>query len=133
MTVERDTFDEVLDAFKAQMAWAHDTPQGNRQMVFNNLSGFVSFMRRQGFSLTETEAPAADGEPRLRWQVRQRMLFIEGRMNAPGFIQRRHLEDQFQISKQQASVDLKNYMRRCPGRITYDKSAKRYVPIQPST
>ena len=127
MTVERDTFDEVLDAFKANMGWGHDTPDGTKHLVHNNLSGFVSFMRRQGFELAEKEVPATDGEPPMRWQVGQRMLFIEGRMNCLGFIQRRHLEDQFQISKQQASVDLQNYMRRYPGRMIYDKSAKRYV------
>lgn len=129
VTADRDTFDEVLDAFKAQMAWGHDTQDGTKQLVHNNLSGFISFARRQGFELIEKEAPAMDGEPRLRWQIAQRMIFIDGRMNSPGFIQRRHLEDKFQISKPQASIDLQNYMRRNPGRMTYDKSAKRYVAV----
>lgn len=68
----------------------------------------------------------------MAWAADQRQLWIAGRLNTHGFIQRAHLMDQFQISVAQASLDLNRFLREQPGRMEYDKTAKRYVAADPS-
>lgn len=63
----------------------------------------------------------------LRWGVSQRFEFLEWRAYWVGRVNRKDLEDQFQISTPQASVDLRNYQEAAPGNIEYDATEKTYV------
>lgn len=54
------------------------------------------------------------------------MQFIADRLAAEGWIVRRHLEEAFEISTPQASIDLQAFLRLNPGSMVYDKSLKRY-------
>lgn len=48
-------------------------------------------------------------------------------MRVFGYINREHIQRKFGVSTPQASMDLNAFMRANPGRITYDKSSKRFV------
>lgn len=63
----------------------------------------------------------------VRWYEQHRQQWITETLYVFGYINREHLERKFGISKPQASVDLRTYMRGHPGAMTYDKTAKRYV------
>jgi hypothetical protein len=63
----------------------------------------------------------------IRLGVAQRFEFIEWRAYWVGRINRKDLEDRFDISTPQASVDLRRYQEAAPGNIEYDSTEKSYV------
>jgi hypothetical protein len=63
----------------------------------------------------------------LRWGVEQRLEFIEFRLFWEGQVNRSDLMDQFGVSVNQASTDLKRYIGFAPDNLVYDKSARTYV------
>ncbi len=63
----------------------------------------------------------------IRWGLSQRFDFIEWRAYWTGKVNRRDLEQRFDISTPQASVDFGRYREAAPGNIEYDASEKRYV------
>jgi hypothetical protein len=63
----------------------------------------------------------------MNWAARQRQAFIDQWLNAVGHIGRAALMGEFGISAAQASMDLRAFLEANPGRMTYDKSRKRYV------
>lgn len=65
---------------------------------------------------------------KLRWGIEQRLEFIEFRLFWEGGVNRSDIIDTFGVSVPQASKDLTLYQERASGNVTYDKSAKRYVP-----
>jgi hypothetical protein len=60
------------------------------------------------------------------WFVRHRQDWISETVRVFGFINREHIERKFGISTPQASLDLRQYQDENPGRIDYNRSAKRY-------
>ena len=62
----------------------------------------------------------------MSWFLEQRMVFIAEALNVFGYINREHLERKFSISTPQASSDLREYQKRHPLSMTYNKSMKRY-------
>lgn len=71
-------------------------------------------------------APAAAREG-VRWNVEQRLAFIEERLFWLGAVNRNDLVARFGVSMSQASADIAQYLARKPAGVDYDKSAKRYV------
>lgn len=63
----------------------------------------------------------------MRWFERQRQEWIAKRLRRFGFINRKHIEDEFGISTPQASHDLKVFQELNPKAIAYDVYEKRYV------
>lgn len=63
----------------------------------------------------------------IRWQLAERFEFIEWRAYWAGRLNRKDLEEEFDISTPQASVDLRNYQEAAPGNIEYDATEKSYV------
>jgi predicted DNA-binding transcriptional regulator YafY len=63
----------------------------------------------------------------IRWGLAQRFEFIEWRVYWVGRVNRKDLEDQFQISTPQASADFGRYQAAAPGNIEYDATGKSYV------
>tara|TARA_R110000765_G_scaffold120229_1_gene215823 strand:- start:726 stop:1604 length:879 start_codon:yes stop_codon:yes gene_type:complete len=70
----------------------------------------------------------ADKIRRERWEVEQRLEFIEFRLFWDRSIRRGDLQEKFGISTPQASADLSRYRESAPGNMEYDASLKRYVP-----
>jgi hypothetical protein len=62
------------------------------------------------------------------WFVERRLDYIDWMMVASEGIHRFDLMRTFGISMPQASADLNLFLRLYPGAMTYDKSAKVYVP-----
>lgn len=60
--------------------------------------------------------------------VRRRFMFIEFNLLWERSIGRRRLQEQFEISPQQATKDLSGYADACPGNMIYDTRLKTYVP-----
>jgi hypothetical protein len=63
----------------------------------------------------------------MNWFGEQRIEWIAETLRVFGFIQRRHLMRKFGISTPQATNDLREYQRRFPRTIRYDRSRKMYV------
>lgn len=63
----------------------------------------------------------------LRWGLAQRFEFIEWRAYWRGRVNRKDLEDEFNISTPQASLDFRRYQEAAPGNIEYDATEKTYV------
>lgn len=63
----------------------------------------------------------------MRWFEKQRQLWIAETLEIFGFIQRAHLVRKFGISVPQASADLQQFQKDCPGVMLYQPSAKMYV------
>lgn len=63
----------------------------------------------------------------MNWFARYRQEWIAEALRVYGYINRGHLVRKFGISVPQASMDLREYQRACPGAVRYDKSRKRYV------
>ena len=70
----------------------------------------------------------ADDENRRSWTQIRRFEFIEWKLFWEGLLNRSDLEDQFDISTPQASVDLRNYREEAGENITYDATVKSFVP-----
>ena len=66
----------------------------------------------------------------IRWGLAQRFEFIEWRAYWAGKVNRSDLEEHFQISTPQASVDFRRYQEAAPGNIEYDASEKCYVATE---
>ena len=62
----------------------------------------------------------------MKWFARQRIGFIKSEVERRGFINRGHIVNQFDVSFQQASMDLRAFMQLYPDAIIYDKSNKEY-------
>lgn len=63
------------------------------------------------------------------WFVRQRQEWIAETIEIFGFINREHIERKFGVSTPQASMDLRQFQTEHPGAIEYNRSSKRYEPI----
>jgi predicted DNA-binding transcriptional regulator YafY len=68
-----------------------------------------------------------DEDNDVRWGLAQRFEFMEWRAYWVGRVNRKDLEDEFQISTPQASVDFRNYLEAAPGNIEYSATEKTYV------
>ena len=73
------------------------------------------------------------GEETLRIEdlkpvVRRRMSFIEFSLNWEGRVGRPQLQEQFDISPQQATLDLNAYIDIFPNQMSYDPRQKAYIP-----
>lgn len=66
------------------------------------------------------------------WFEKRRQEWIDETLRVFGFINREHLCRKFGISVPQASNDIAKFLVENPDRMTYDKSAKRYVAISQS-
>lgn len=66
----------------------------------------------------------------LSWPVARRLDYIDWRLSMLGAVQRADIIRVFGVSMQQASIDLASFEREHPGIMSYDKSAKRYVPAR---
>lgn len=66
----------------------------------------------------------------IRWGLAQRFQFIEWRAYWHGRVNRKDLEDEFQISTPQASVDLRNYQQAAPGNIEYSPTEKTFLATE---
>jgi predicted DNA-binding transcriptional regulator YafY len=64
---------------------------------------------------------------RVRWNVEQRLVFIEDRLFWLRAVNRNDLMERFGVSTSQASADIAQYLALKPKGVEYDKSAKRYV------
>lgn len=65
----------------------------------------------------------------MLWQTEQRFAFIETLLYWEGQINRKDLEDFFNISSPVASADFKGYMAAVPDSMSYDRSDKVYKAI----
>ncbi len=63
-----------------------------------------------------------------RWEVRQRLKFIENRLFWEGRVNRSDLTDFFEVSAIQASGDIARYQELAPLNVAYDASRKCYIP-----
>ena len=69
-----------------------------------------------------------EGDNRRSWTQIRRFEFIEWKLFWEGSLNRSDLEDQFDISTPQASVDLRNYREEAGENISYDATLKAFVP-----
>ena len=67
-------------------------------------------------------------EQQMRWNVAQRLEFIEFRLVWEGRVNRSDVAERFNITVQQASGDLGLYEAQAPENMAYDRNAKRFVP-----
>ncbi len=63
----------------------------------------------------------------MRWFEEHRQEWIAETLRVFGYINREHLQRKFGISQPQASIDIRNYLRRNPDAMLYDMTAKRYI------
>lgn len=61
-----------------------------------------------------------------KWFENRRVAWIAEMLHVYGFINREHLMRKFDISKPQASADLRAYERHSSGGMRYNPSRKRY-------
>jgi hypothetical protein len=73
-----------------------------------------------------SEAIANEGN----WFVRHRQEWIGETVRIFGFINREHIERKFGVSTPQASLDLRQYQEENPGKVEYNRSAKRYEAVK---
>ena len=64
------------------------------------------------------------------WFLEQRMEWIAETLRVFGFLNRVHIERKFWISTPQAALDIREFQKRHPDAMTYDKSAKQYIAIR---
>lgn len=63
----------------------------------------------------------------MTWFQKHRIEWIAETLRVFGFINRDHLMRKFEISRPQASADLREFMRQHHGAMIYDSHSKRYV------
>jgi hypothetical protein len=63
----------------------------------------------------------------MRWFGQYRIEWIAETLRVFGYINRKHLERKFDISMQQASLDLNTFLKEHPDLMAYDRSKKCYV------
>lgn len=61
-----------------------------------------------------------------KWFENRRVAWIAEMLHVYGFINREHLMRKFDISRPQASKDLRSFERTSSGGMRYNPSAKRY-------
>ena len=76
--------------------------------------------------MSDDRATPADSE-KLRWRHRKRLEFIEFRLLWEGRVNRGGLTEAFDISEQQASLDLARYQKAAPGNLIYDLTERAYL------
>lgn len=64
--------------------------------------------------------------PPLRWGVERKLQFIEFRLFWEGHVNRADLTGQFGVSVNQASNDLRRYLKLAPGNMVYDTHGRTY-------
>lgn len=62
-----------------------------------------------------------------KWNVEQRLAYIDFRLKWYGKLNRADLTDRFHISIPQASLDIAKYIAQAPNNLNYDRSVKSYV------
>jgi hypothetical protein len=67
----------------------------------------------------------------MGWFQQYRLEWIAEMLWVYGYINRAHLMRKFSISEPQAANDFRLFNRKHPGRMVYDKRAKRYVVPDP--
>lgn len=67
-------------------------------------------------------------DSRRSWSQNRRFEFIEWKLFWEEGLNRSDLEEQFEISTPQASVDLRNYREQAEGNLVYDATKKSFVP-----
>ena len=72
--------------------------------------------------------PQSDLIVTLPHAQRMRASYIDWRMLTAGSIRRGHLVETFGVSMAQASGDINDFIATYPDALTYDKTAKQYVP-----
>ncbi|GLI96059.1 helix-turn-helix transcriptional regulator [Methylocystis echinoides] len=72
---------------------------------------------------------ADESEQILKWNVRQRLEFIDFRLFWEGRVSRPDIAKLFGISVQQASGDVQLYQQLAPGNMDYDVALKRYTRL----
>lgn len=65
--------------------------------------------------------------PILKKGIERRLEFIEFRLFWEGRVNRKDISDNFGISEQQASSDIKRYEDEAPGNMSYNRSEKAYL------
>lgn len=65
--------------------------------------------------------------PLKNWFVETRLSWIKESIEIFGFINREHIRKKFGVSTPQASLDLREAMKRWPGMLAYDMKMKRYI------
>jgi len=58
----------------------------------------------------------------------QRQSYIDWRLLVHGSIRRGHIMTRFSVSEGQASADINAFLTAHPDAVSYDKSAKQYIP-----
>ena len=66
----------------------------------------------------------------MTWASDRRLDFIDHCLALRGEVQRADIMRVFGVSEAQASQDISAFGREHPGAMSYDKSAKRYVPAR---
>ena len=74
------------------------------------------------------EAKTAKTMTKARKPASRRLMFIDFRLRFSGSVQRAILQDEFGISPQQATKDLKAYLDIAPGNMEYSVWEKAYIP-----
>lgn len=67
----------------------------------------------------------------MAWAEDYRQNWIAETLRVFGFINRHHLERKFGVSTPTAAMDFRRFQAERPGAMAYDKTAKRYVAVQP--
>ena len=69
-----------------------------------------------------------DSNSPIKWSIEQRLTFIEFRLLWEGRVNRSDLMRQFSISKNQAALDLGQYLTQASGNMEYNRLSKTYEP-----
>lgn len=64
-----------------------------------------------------------------RWFLEYRLAWIKESVEIFGQINRENIMRKFQISQPQASIDIREVLRRWPGLMTYNRITKRYERV----
>lgn len=62
------------------------------------------------------------------WERSRRLDYIAWRLTVHASVRRQHLVEAFGVSMAQASADIQQFLADHPSAVSYDKSAKQYVP-----
>jgi hypothetical protein len=68
----------------------------------------------------------------LCWAAERRLDYIDWRLATAGHVRRENLVRVFGVGGATASADLNEFIRRYPGVMVYDKTARRYKAATPS-
>lgn len=63
----------------------------------------------------------------MTWFVEHRLGWIKESVEIFGFIRREHIQKKFGVSTPQASLDIREALKRWPDLMAYDRSMKQYV------